>query len=62
MTVEQEQRLWEYGRPMLLDDFVALPVHETAVCPECTSSASITGEVCRCRCGYIWRWPSMGLD
>ena len=50
--------------PTTLDDWLALPEHETVICPECNhTGVMIHGDVCRCvRCGHGWRWPGMGLD
>lgn len=47
---------------------VGLPVHETAVCPQCGwSGVTLRGDRCECHraeCRYVWRWPfaEMGLD
>lgn len=42
-----------------------LPVHETAVCPQCGwGGVAIRFDVCECHragCGYRWRWPLVGM-
>lgn len=66
MTVDEEQRLWQHGRPELVED-APLPIHESATCPMCGwAGVVIRGEECLCfgeGCGYRWRWPlTVGLD
>lgn len=45
-----------------------LPIHETAVCPQCRwAGVMIQHDLCTCAgCGYKWRWPlyagMVGLD
>lgn len=47
-----------------LPEYLALPVHETAVCPECGhTGVTIRGELADChRCDYRWRWPLVAVD
>lgn len=51
--------------PTTLDEYLALPEHETAVCPRCDGTGVMMHrDLCRCAaCGYRWRWPAaVGMD
>lgn len=41
-----------------------LPIHETAVCPECGhAGVTLRGDLCDCHaCNYRWRWPLVAMD
>lgn len=41
-----------------------LPVHETAVCPQCGwAGVTLRGEEADChRCDFRWRWPLVAMD
>jgi hypothetical protein len=44
--------------------YLALPIHESAVCPACGSTGvTLRADECDCHaCAFRWRWPLVAMD